>query len=276
MRATLSTGTGFAAGFTTFTGAAASVRWGSRRCTSWRPNGRPPLDWMACCCLANATGAGGGCGLGDDGASLDGGWRLDWRCGGSAQNTPPLGHDAQIGGDLGLCHLPFVHFDDVSINRLAGGESCLRGRGHARRGLVHIFDIPNVGIVCRIAVINVCNMGIVDRCVRHVNVCHVGSTHTVGRNIDLTRSKRKPRHARAAANADAEVGSTHPCDERQRIDWACDDDRSRAPAPRSANIGPAALMEWSEAPGRLIHPRPAPRPNPDPMAITIRSPADDN
>jgi hypothetical protein len=62
---------------------------------------------------------------GNDCASLDSGWRFDSSCWACAQQAPRLGHDTWVGGNLRLRDLPFVHFDDVSVNGLSGGERCL-------------------------------------------------------------------------------------------------------------------------------------------------------
>src|SRR5258708_37802657 len=49
--------------------------------------------------------------------------------------------------------------------------------------------------------------------------------------------------------------------------------RAGYPPPTAANIHPAAIVEWSKAPGRVIHPRPTPRRNPCPVAVAIRRPS---
>src|SRR2546430_16676356 len=51
--------------------------------------------------------------------------------------------------------------------------------------------------------------------------------------------------------------------------------RDRHPTPHSANDYPSAVVERSKTPGCVIHPPPAPRGNVCPVAVTIRSPADD-
>src|SRR6266852_863938 len=55
------------------------------------------------------------------------------------------------------------------------------------------------------------------------------------------------------------------------IDWR-PKERARAPSPSAREIVPAAIVEGSEAPRRIINPSPAPGVDPVPIAIAVRSP----
>src|SRR5713101_1525538 len=55
------------------------------------------------------------------------------------------------------------------------------------------------------------------------------------------------------------------------IDWR-PKERARAPSPSAREIVPAAIVERSEAPRRIINPGPAPGVDPVPIAIAVRSP----
>src|ERR1700722_2746612 len=49
-------------------------------------------------------------------------------------------------------------------------------------------------------------------------------------------------------------------------------DRSRRPAPQSADRCPAAIMRWSGTPRRIVNPGPSPRRHEAPVAKAVRSP----
>src|SRR5260370_33146743 len=55
------------------------------------------------------------------------------------------------------------------------------------------------------------------------------------------------------------------------VDWR-PKERARAPSPSAREIVPAAIVEGSEAPRRIIKPSPAPGVDPVPIAIAVRSP----
>ena len=113
-----------------------------------------------------------------------------------------------------------------------------------------------------------------DSRIADVHAAEVPEPSAIPRVERLTPAQRAP--SQSAAESEAEVRAParaakprhqRGCVYRARID------RSRCPSPVAARIDPAAVVEGSISPGRVIDPGPAPWLNPDPVTILIRSPA---
>src|SRR5208283_2563803 len=79
--------------------------------------------------------------------------------------------------------------------------------------------------------------------------------------------------ATAPSKAYAEARSANPADQRRSVVRIPIAQRSRSPSPCIVPVHPAAVVEGSESPGRVIHPGPAPGSNPCPATVAIRRPA---
>src|SRR5262249_16282424 len=88
------------------------------------------------------------------------------------------------------------------------------------------------------------------------------------------RPQREPCNARTSTYGDGHAcsGTTHPSDERRRIDRA-HPSWSRHPAPTCSNISPASIVEGRETPSSIVDPCPAPSSNPEPAPVGIGGPA---
>ena len=95
--------------------------------------------------------------------------------------------------------------------------------------------------------------------------------HRERRHVNFAKRERDPAHRGIRDDyARIEIGES---DQRGSIHGTNHGDRhGRHPAPRSAHGYPAAVVERSPAPGRVINPVPAPRFDPGPMTITIGRP----
>jgi hypothetical protein len=138
--------------------------------------------------------------------------------------------------------------------------------------LVHVDVVIDVGDLNAID-----DGGVVD-----VDAFDVTLRDVVGRAVDVTGAKWEPRHAGANRDANSEAWAANPGDECRSVDRTNighghhrGTRRDRHPAPHSANDNPAAVMERSEPPGRVVNPSPSPGRNPNPVAIAIGRPADD-
>ena len=87
------------------------------------------------------------------------------------------------------------------------------------------------------------------------------------------RSQREPGHANAAADRDRQTGarSAHKGHQRGSV-YRPRHHRAGHPDPAATVVGPAAVVEGREAPGSIVHPRPAPRLHPRPVPIAVRRP----
>src|SRR5882762_571619 len=88
----------------------------------------------------------------------------------------------------------------------------------------------------------------------------------------FAKAQREPAYPSAVAKtatktkaASEETDESRSID-RRTIDWA------RAPAPATREMVPAAIVERSKAPGRIVNPGPAPRADPVPIARAVGSP----
>ena len=146
-----------------------------------------------------------------------------------------------------------------------------RGRHRDDRPRHLLVGVDDVGHV-RVVVV-VVDDRVVDHGIAAVHVLEVAAAHGVGRAVDLARPERKPGDAAdvAAGDRELEVAASHEGDQRRGVVGARPR-RARDPAPVSAKIGPASVMGHREAPGRVIHPRPAPGIDPRPMSVAIRRP----
>src|SRR5208283_1246962 len=107
------------------------------------------------------------------------------------------------------------------------------------------------------------------------------SPSTVARIIRRTPAQREPAEANtnppattpSPSEADAEPRSADPAHQCRSIIRVPVAERSGSPGPRAIPIHPAAVVEGSESPRRVIHPGPAPGSNPCPATVTIRRPA---
>ncbi len=159
-----------------------------------------------------------------------------------------------------------------SRDRSGTGEGCPRNDRRMRS--IAVPDIRHVDVVDDVIDRQIGDIGDV----RHVDVADVVDARRVGRSVFLVGREREPADRLVAVMPIVRMPATtaDEDDQGRRVDWTLDDHRPRHPAPAIADIGPAAVMERREAPGRIVDPRPAPRCNPAPMPIAIRRPIDRN
>jgi hypothetical protein len=123
-----------------------------------------------------------------------------------------LWYDSYVSSNLCLRQLSLIDFDHVSLDRLGRSKCRLGGCGNGtRRGSIDVPKLGNARIVCRVVIVDISNVRVVDRGVRHVDIGHIGSTRTIRRNINLTGTEREPCGA-DAADTDAKVRTANPSD----------------------------------------------------------------
>src|SRR5919108_5669171 len=138
----------------------------------------------------------------------------------------------------------------------------MRDRSHCSwNSAVHVMNVVYVNVVV-IVVGDVRDVG--DARVRDVDVLEVIPAGAIVRYVRLTVAQREPAHTTTTKrNSNAPVRAANPGDQRGRVTRA-HIDRPRHPAPVSARVNPAAVVEGGKAPRSVINPRPAPGRNPDP------------
>jgi hypothetical protein len=106
----------------------------------------------------------------------------------------------------------FIEMYRISCDRLRRRERLGRGRrdgaGYAAIDVVDVRYIDGLVVDDR-GVVNIVDDRRIHSGVRDVDVIHIASTHRIGRNVNLTRSKCKPGDPRADAN---------PGHQRRRVD----------------------------------------------------------
>ena len=132
-----------------------------------------------------------------------------------------------------------------------------------RDSLVYVANVVNVNVVDVVVVVG----DVID--VRNARVANIDrlkiiSADMVIRDIRLAISEREPAHS--------DAGAADPGHERRRI-AGTHPQGSRDPAPSSSHKHPAAIMERSESPRRVVDPGPTPRFDPGPMSIAVRRPS---
>jgi len=211
-------------------------------------------------CLCRRANASGG------GSTTQNAALLRRHCGGHRRN-------------LRRSYFARINSNHVAANRLRRSKRSLRSSRHISAVLiVDICDVPlHVDSVVDVRYLRaIDDGGVID-----VDTLNVTRRDAIGRAVDIARAERKPGHASAAnANADAKTRAAHPRYERGCVHRAnvsnSYDGRARRdgyPAPNTADDNPAAVVERSKAPRRIVNPGPAPRRDPDPVAIAIRLPA---
>ena len=150
---------------------------------------------------------------------------------------------------------------------------------HDRHAIVHtLIHIGNVvdrrAPVDDHGVVDVRHLRDIHRRVGDVHVVHVPAAHAIPRHVDFSRSQREPSHA----DAGREVESRAAADETPpgRRPHRTHHDRSRNPEPSAVHERPASVVERSESPRLVFHPRPAPGTDIDPVTEAIRSPSRNN
>ncbi len=123
--------------------------------------------------------------------------------------------------------------------------------------------------VMRVHEIDVANVRVEDIRVANERVVYVDD----GNEIMAATEPGKERFAEAQREpADSETKpAAEEANKSGAIDWR-PKERARAPSPSAREIVPAAVVEGSEAPRRIINPSPAPGVDPVPIAIAVRSP----
>src|SRR4029453_13630854 len=116
-------------------------------------------------------------------------------------------------------------------------------------------------------VVDVRHVGDIDDGVVHVDARKVLAAHVVARPVDTAGAKGEPADGTPAPdrNRNAEVAAAHERDERGRV-HGLHGARTWNPAPPALYECPAPVVEWREAPCRIIDPCPAPRIDPRPVA----------
>src|SRR5476649_1395132 len=181
----------------------------------------------------------------------------------------------------GLCrpsHVTLARRADIhGIHRLRLAHG-LRRHAHRRRGdgararegalrhhrnmrLIHIRHVGDV---------DVGNVGDVG----DIHSAHVSIAHPVTGPVHFPRPQRNPGYAASAPNPHrhAEPAAAHKGHQRRRVHRARDHG-SRNPHPTAAQHGPAAVVERSKAPWRIVNPGPAPRRHKCPVPVPVRLPA---
>src|SRR5262249_6666363 len=147
----------------------------------------------------------------------------------------------------------------TTIDRAPPNEVVARGDGYGVLiASVAVIEIPDP---CFVEGIEVVEMRVVD-----VDVIPIRRSAVVPRVERFTPAKRDPAEAAAQAktNTNAEA-SAEEADKRRSINgWR--PNRAWTPAPIPSIPAPAAVVVRSEAPRRVIHPRPAPRADVAPIA----------
>jgi hypothetical protein len=142
-------------------------------------------------------------------------------------------------------------------DHLAAGEGATRSGSYS----ASVVSIPEV-VIPEIACVE--NRRIADERVANVDpFCEPRTAAEPGIEW-LTKPQREPANTEAEPTAE----KTHECGtvDRRTID------RTRAPAPPAAKIRPATIVERSESPRLVAHPRPAPRTYIAPITVAVRSP----
>jgi hypothetical protein len=142
-----------------------------------------------------------------------------------------------------------------------------RGGHCAGRVLIHVMNL----LPARAK--DVCDVGVVDVCVRDVDVAYIALTDPVARHINFAWRQREPTHpvVPTTERMRATGPASYPSHESWRIHRS-QMPRSGNPAPAGAQIRPTAVMERRETPRLPIHPRPTPGRNPHPTPKTVRRP----
>jgi len=113
-----------------------------------------------------------------------------------------------------------------------------------------------------------------DARIADVHVTEIAAAHAIPRVERLTPPKRAPSEAAAKTKSEVDAPSraAKPCHQGWRV-IRTHVVRSRHPSPIALVIDPAAIVEGSESPGRVVYPGPAPGIDPHPMAVVIGSPS---
>ena len=107
--------------------------------------------------------------------------------------------------------------------------------------------------------------------IRDIHRMGVAGRGAIPRPIRLPRGERVPAD-RAGGHADGGARAKKP-DDGRRVDRPVRRvGHMRHPGPAAPDLGPAAIMGWREAPGRVVDPGPAPGRDPGPVAGAIGHP----
>ena len=139
-------------------------------------------------------------------------------------------------------------------------------RWHARDGTRHITVDPSIMIASANPGV-VVNGDVVDR----VDSRDIGRAGAIHRPVHVARPQRIPRHARPATDRDRRGHAANETDHGRHVARP-HRDRPGHPSPAAAEVGPAAVVRWREAPGLVIDPGPSPRRHPGPVPGAIRRP----
>lgn len=188
--------------------------------------------------------------------------------GGSAVETGARRLEANAISNLRSAQRRFIDADCATIDRLPVDKSVARSGGHCAR-------IVRVGVV-EIVVVNVDVVDVGDPRVGDVHVAEVVRAAVIPRMERLTETERKPTDSAAPAAAKAEsyseMTAANEADERRTIEGPRKD-RAWAPAPRTADESPTAIVEGRKTPRGVVDPGPTPRADPVPIAVAVGSPA---
>ncbi len=143
---------------------------------------------------------------------------------------------------------------------------------HTRVFIANVVDrrVPDVHVCRAVVVIDHRNVHISR--VGDVHVPRISRTHAIRRKIGIAIAQREPSHAAADSNRHSKARSPNPRNQRRSI-HRTNSYRSWNPSPAIADAYPAAIVERSESPRRIIHPGPSPRLDPGPVTFAIRSPS---
>jgi hypothetical protein len=123
-------------------------------------------------------------------------------------------------------------------------------------------------------VVDVYDRGALDDGVGNVHTGDVIVADAIVGNKYFARAEGKPGDASAGSEGNRKVKAgpaANPGDQRGTI-GGTRHDGAGDPTPAISILHPAAVMEWSEAPGHIVHPRPTPGKYPNPVAEAIGSP----
>lgn len=162
------------------------------------------------------------------------------------------------------CHVNHVARDwsptSEDIGRNGGG-----GNGTVR--VVNIVDVFHVDYLCDVSHFSH---------VRNVDYAQVITAVVIPWEKWLAWPEGEPRSQPNAdpdpySHTNGKAGASDESNERGGVNGKGNDGAGN-PTPSHANMDPAAIVEWAEAPRFVLHPGPTPRPDPHPSPEAIRNP----
>src|ERR1700685_3862420 len=118
-------------------------------------------------------------------------------------------------------------------------------------------------VVNAVDAVHVANEGVVDVDVPDVRPA---AGIVIPGMVNLTKAQREPTYVKP--DSEAKSAAAQEAHKRRSINRV-NPDRTRRPAPASADVAPASIMKWRESPRRVVNPRIAPGADIAPVAIAV-------